>query len=271
VVPDQEGSSAIRAAVVVGNGAPPTRGQMLDRLRTILPPHAVPEKIELRTHLPELPEAEPPTTESFLRCLGQAPDPRERPEGEALPRVTVVSGLPRSGTSMMMQMLAAAGIESFSDGKRSADESNPKGYFESELVKQLGHKNDWVPQCEGRAVKIVAQLIPYLPQRLEYRIIFMDRDIEEILESQSKMLARLKVVGGNLEHDRLAQVFQKQVQFAFNLMNLHKTPVLKVSYADAVSDPAPVAERVAEFLGGGLDVAAMAAAVDPTLYRERKA
>lgn len=228
-------------------------------------------KEELRSHLPELPKEDPMTSETFLRCLGQGPDPRERTaREEQSATVTVVSGLPRSGTSMMMQMLAAAGIEPFSDEKRSADESNPKGYFESELVKQIAHKNDWVPQCEGHVVKIVAQLIPYLPQRLDYRVIFMDRAIHEILESQRKMLTRLGNAGGDIETERLAQVFQRQVQFALSLLKVHKIPVLVVPYAHATENPASIAERVAEFLGGEYDINAMTAAVDPTLYHERK-
>jgi hypothetical protein len=84
------------------------------------------------------------------------------------------------------------------------------------------------------------------------------------------MLARLDKAGGDIESDRLAEVFQRQVQFALSLMKLHKVPVLVVPYEDAIEDPASIAERVAEFLVGGFDVEAMAAAVDPALYRERK-
>jgi tetratricopeptide (TPR) repeat protein len=227
---------------------------------------------ELREQLPELPREDPMTSETFLRCLAHPPDRQEREKREAAEQVvTVVSGLPRSGTSMMMQMLAATGIEPFSDGKRSADENNPKGYYEAELVKQISHKNTWVPDCAGHVVKIVAQLIPYLPQQLKYRVIFMDRPIEEVLNSQQKMLDRLGESGGNIEPERLGETFRKQVEFAFGLMNAHGVPVLKVPYGDAIADPADVAARVAEFLGGDLDVDAMAAAVDPKLYRERKA
>ncbi len=226
---------------------------------------------ELRAHLPELPKEDPMVSEIFLRCLGQAPDPQERTlRDEQETTVTIVSGLPRSGTSMMMQMLIAAGIEPFSDNQRGADESNPKGYYESELAKQIAHKNNWIPQCEDHVVKIVAQLIPYLPQRLKYKVIFMDRAIEEILKSQRKMLERLETPGGDIEDDRLGEIFEKQMQFAFNLMKLHQVPVLKVSYTDTITNPAEVSDRVAEFLGGGLDIGVMAAVVDPSLYRERE-
>jgi hypothetical protein len=226
---------------------------------------------ELRERLPQLRKEDPMTAETFFRCLDQPPDPRERAaRTERSKMVIVVSGLPRSGTSMMMQMLAAAGLEPFSDDKRAADENNPKGYYEAEAVKRIARENDWVPQCEGHAVKIVAQLIPYLPQRLNYRVIFMDRSIDEILESQRKMLARLETRGGDIESDRLAAVFKRHVQFAFKVLKQHGVPVLTVSYAEAIADPTSLAERVAEFLGGDLDARAMAAAIDPKLYRERR-
>jgi predicted AlkP superfamily phosphohydrolase/phosphomutase/tetratricopeptide (TPR) repeat protein len=226
---------------------------------------------EIRAELPELPKEDPMTSETFLRCLALPPDSFERQaKEEQTETVTVVSGLPRSGTSMMMQMLAAAGIEPFSDGERVADENNPKGYYEAELVKQIAHKNDWVPQCAGHVVKVVAQLIPYLPQRLDYRVIFMDRPIEEVLVSQRKMIARLGTEGADLEEERLAETFARQVQYAMGLLKAHGVPVLVVPYRDAIEDPGSVAQRVAEFLGGDLDANVMAAAVDPSLYRERK-
>lgn len=230
------------------------------------------EASELRDHLPELPPEEFENTEAFVRCLAQAPTRSEAAkESPDQATVTIVSGLPRSGTSVMMQMLAAAGVQPVTDGDRAADESNPKGYFESKRVKKLAHENDWLKQCDGKVVKVVAPLIPYLPQNVQYRVIFMERDIAEILESQDKMLERLNRPGGKLDDERLASVFNQQVQFAFNLMALHKVPVLRVLYSDTVSDPASSAAKVAEFLEADLDITAMAAVVDPTLYRQRVA
>ena len=170
-----------------------------------------------------------------------------------------------------MQMLAAAGVQPVTDGERGADESNPKGYFESERVKKLAHENDWLEQCDGRVVKVVAPLIPYLPQNVRYRVIFMEREMSEIIGSQDKMLERLNRPGGKLDDERFAFVFNQQVQFAFNLMALHKVPSLRVDYSQVISDPVSTAERVAEFLESDLDIAAMAAVVDPTLYRQRVA
>ena len=230
------------------------------------------EASDIRDELPELPPEEFENTEAFVRCLAQAPmssDGADESDDQAT--VTIVSGLPRSGTSVMMQMLLAAGVQPVTDGERAADESNPKGYFESARVKKLAHENDWLKQCDGQVVKVVAPLIPYLPQNVKYRVIFMDREISEILESQEKMLERLDRPGGKLEDERLAFVFNQQVQFAFNLIALHKVPSLRVDYAQVISDPVLAAGKVAEFLESDLDIEAMAAVVDPTLYRQRVA
>ena len=148
---------------------------------------------------------------------------------------------------MMMQMLAAGGIELFTDNKREADESNSKGYFEAELVKKLAHKNDWLEQCDGRVVKVVVELLPYLPQHVRYRVIFMEREIGEVLESQDRMLELLNRRGAKLEHERLAFVFNRHTQYALNLVALHKVPVLRVVYGDAISDPSSTAAPAGPF------------------------
>ncbi|MEM9410404.1 MAG: alkaline phosphatase family protein, partial [Planctomycetota bacterium] len=138
----------------------------------------------------------------FIRCLAQ---PRQvgvlaidQTETEALDEIIIVTGLPRSGTSMMMQMLTAGGLTSFTDNVRDADESNPKGYFESEKVKKLPYVNHWLGDCNGKVLKVVAPLISYLPQKFNYRVILMIRDIGEVVESQEKMLQRLQRSGGDL-------------------------------------------------------------------------
>ena len=105
--------------------------------------------------------------------------------------ITIVSGLPRSGTSMMMQMLKQGGIEILTDKIRQNDVNNPRGYYELEKVKELPKDNTWLPEAEGKGVKIIVQLLQYLLPGFEYRIIFMQRDIKEILRSQKKMLENL--------------------------------------------------------------------------------
>ncbi|MCZ6697350.1 MAG: hypothetical protein O7D94_00275 [Planctomycetota bacterium] len=185
------------------------------------------------------------------------------------PGIASLSGLVSSST-FTLTMLGAAGIEPSTERARTADESNPKGYVEADVVKQLGRKNEWVEQGDGHVVKVVAQLTPYLPQKLEYRVIFMDRDIEEILRSPAKMLEQMGEQGGNIGDEQLAKVFQQQLHYRLNVMARQMVLVLKVAYADVISDPSAAARQVAEFMGNDLDAKAMASAVDPSLYRQRK-
>jgi len=126
--------------------------------------------------------------------------------------ITVVSGLPRSGTSMMMQMLAAAGREPLTDGKRAADPDNPIGYFEFEKTLELAKDVSWLSQARGKVVKIVAQLIPLLPPGEHYQVIFMDRELSEVIASQKAMLVRKRRRGAELEESRLMTTYREQLR-----------------------------------------------------------
>ncbi len=181
--------------------------------------------------------------------------------------ITIVSGLPRSGTSMMMQMLAAGGLTAFTDARREADESNPRGYFEHNRVKALAKDSTWLPEADGMAVKVVAPLLRYLPAGPTYRIVFMERDIEEILQSQSTMLAR----DGRTSADRevLRRAYERQVAEAQAWAARQKrTEFMAIAYQDVLADAAAATARVNSFLGGSLNESAMAEAVDPSLHRE---
>jgi len=222
-------------------------------------------------HLPELPDLK--RTSTTRRPLAAPParstDAPAAPDTQ--PFVTVVSGLPRSGTSMMMQMLAAGGLPVMADEIRQADENNPRGYFELEKVKTLGADNGWVEEARGKVIKVVAPLVPHLPQACAYRMVFMHRDLDEVVASQSSMLRRLEREGGRLTESRLKEALARQVQRVKGLLAAHEVPVLTVDYAEALERPAEVASRVAEFLGVELDQAAMRRAIDPALHRERSA
>lgn len=185
--------------------------------------------------------------------------------------VVVTSGLPRSGTSMMMQMLAAGGIEVISDGERAADESNPRGYYELQKVRALPKDNAWMDEAAGKAIKVIANLLPAMKPDLKYKVIFMWRDMEEILRSQDAMLKRTGHEG-NREFDTLARTFNRQLQRITKWLSGNEhIDAFHVSYAEAVADPASAAKEVNAFLGGHLDEAAMAASVRPELHREKKA
>jgi predicted AlkP superfamily phosphohydrolase/phosphomutase/tetratricopeptide (TPR) repeat protein len=184
--------------------------------------------------------------------------------------IVVVSGLPRSGTSMMMQMLDRGGVPVFTDGVRGADESNPKGYYEHEAVKALMRHQQFLGQAEGKAVKVVSHLIRHLPARYRYKVVFMERELDEVLRSQHRMLMH----EGKAKEDtiplRLAEAFRQNLdQVRAWLPEQANFEVLYVRHADVIRDPAAQAERVSAFLGGRLDTAAMAAVVDPSLHRQK--
>jgi hypothetical protein len=184
--------------------------------------------------------------------------------------ITIVSGLPRSGTSLMMQMLAAGGLKVLSDGERRADTDNPKGYLEWERIKQLPKDPSVIADAEGRVVKVISQLILSLPDGYEYRVIFMQRPMPEVLKSQEEMLKRRGTVevGGN--SSQLAELFQRHVLEVNKwLAGKSNAKVLRVHYHRVLREPQTVAEEVAGFLGIPLDVQAMVGQVDGSLYRNR--
>ena len=182
--------------------------------------------------------------------------------------VTVVTGLPRSGTSMLMQMLAAGGIPALSDGQRQADDDNPRGYYEFEPVKRLQKDSSWLSEAQGKAVKIIAQLLPNLPP-LNFRLIFMDRDLDEVVRSQRRMLQRSGRQGGTLADSQLSDVYAKQLSALGKVLRRGRIPVLRISHRQCIEDPSTVAGEVNRFLGGKLDCTAMTVAVDRNLYRQR--
>lgn len=182
--------------------------------------------------------------------------------------VIVVSGLPRSGTSLMMQMLQSGGIEIVTDKIREADADNPRGYMEYEAVKDLNSDKSWLPTVRGKAVKIISMLLFELPPTERYRIIFMERDMDEVLASQEAMLKRLNRLGA--PRDKMADAFGVHLDNLDEWLGKHPNmSVLKVNYKNLVSEPEVEAKRVAEFLGDSLDIIKMASAVDPKLYRNR--
>jgi LPS sulfotransferase NodH len=184
--------------------------------------------------------------------------------------ITVVSGLPRSGTSMMMQMLAAGGISPMTDEVRAADSDNPRGYYELEKVKHLRQDHTWLKDAVGKAVKIVHLLLMELPADRDYRVILMQRDLEEVLRSQATMLERSVRSGAAMEPERLTQVYANQLTNVRRwLAERSCFKVLEVNYREVLAEPAAVLARVNHFLGGGLDLEAMQCAIDPALYRNR--
>ncbi len=183
--------------------------------------------------------------------------------------ILIVSGLPRSGTSLMMQMLDNGGVPVVTDRLRSADTDNPRGYYEFEQVKTIKRDQSWLPALRGKAVKMVSQLLYDLPPGEAYRILFMERDTDEMLASQEKMLARLGRPAAPRDAIKRAYATHLERLYEWLAVQAHMA-VLRVSYNDLVERPRVSAERVAQFLGGKPDVEGMVRTVDPTLYRNRK-
>jgi tetratricopeptide (TPR) repeat protein len=197
--------------------------------------------------------------------------------------ITVVTGLPRSGTSLMMQILQAAGIPPFTDNERQPDESNKRGYYEHAKVTTLRSNRDrsWVDEAKGMAVKVVTPLLSTLPiklrkpgsepEPLHYRILFMERDMEEILHSQDKMLRRLgKSRRASEETADISKVYRQQERHAKNWCARLGIHAMEVSFQALVHRPDEILPRLADFLGGNDKLLAMRACIDPALHRIRK-
>jgi hypothetical protein len=185
--------------------------------------------------------------------------------------ITIVSGLPRSGTSMMMKMLEAGGIPVLVDNIRTADEDNPKGYYEFERVKQIESDRVWLPEAKGKVVKMISELLKHLPADYTYKIVFMRRKIEETLASQKQMLIRRGEPTDKVSDDKMTELFHKHlVRLSAWIEKQPNIGILYVDYSDVMANPAKEAKKINEFLGGGLNLEAMAGVADPKLYRQRK-
>jgi hypothetical protein len=198
--------------------------------------------------------------QSFLRRLR-----RGRP-------IVVVSGLPRSGTSMAMRMLDAGGMGVLTDGLRAADPSNPHGYYELERVKELDKGGDvaWLADARGRAVKIISLLLTYLPESYDYQVIFMRRDLDEIVASQNEMLEARGEARG-VEDARLKALYVEHLSQVERFLSRRGCfSALDVPYPRVIAAPRAEAARINAFLGAGLDVERMATVADRTLYRNRR-
>ena len=181
--------------------------------------------------------------------------------------IVVVSGVPRSGTSMMMQALAAGGISVLTDGTRVADADNVNGYFELESVKRMGRgESAFLVEAGARAIKVIHTLLPQLPLAFKYRVVFMMRDLDEVIRSQKRMLERKAKATVPLSESALKAVLEKQRESALAwARDQPEIEMLLIGHGEAITRPVEAMSLVNDFLGGALDVAAMAGVVDPAL------
>ncbi|MCA9062014.1 MAG: thioredoxin, partial [Planctomycetaceae bacterium] len=153
------------------------------------------------------------------------------------PFITVVSGLPRSGTSMMMRMLAAGGLAPLTDELRTPDDDNPNGYYEFEDVKSVAEDASWLDRAVGGSVKMVYSLLRHLPTDREYRVVFMRRNTDEILQSQKKMLER-NGISTDIPDDQMRAMFDRELrQFYAWVPQQSHLKLVNVSYNDLLADP----------------------------------
>ena len=185
--------------------------------------------------------------------------------------IIVVSGLPRSGTSMMMKVLEAGGLEIVTDNIRKADDDNPRGYYEFEKVKKLKQDASWLDDCSGKVIKVISQLLYDLPGDKYYKILFLRRKMGEILASQKVMLERLGRVGAGISDEKMAEKFQGHLVKVENwLQKQDNMDVLFLSYNEIMEGPSTHFSLVNSFLAGVLNEKKMADSVDVSLYRQRE-
>lgn len=202
-----------------------------------------------------------------MKTLFRLFDPRK-----PSPPVTVVSGLPRSGTSMMMKILEAGGMPPLTDELRAPDDDNPKGYYELERAKKLKEGDrDWLPEAQGKVVKVISALLMDLPPGYVYQVIFMRRPMPEILASQRKMMINREQNPDEVTDEQLARLYEKHLNTVVDwLKEQPHFSVFYVDYTQMVREPARVLPLINAFLGNTLEVAKMQAVIDPGLYRQRK-
>ena len=182
-----------------------------------------------------------------------------------MPEILVITGLPRSGTSLMMQIIAQSHIPVLSDGKRAKDISNPQGYFELEAVKRIARDNSFLDDAVGKAVKIVAPLPVFLSLKHRYRVVFVRRDMDEILRSQEVMLGKDQ----RAEREKFRAIFASHLEKTHRFLTDNAIPFLEVNYNGLVKDPETELVRLIAFCNLRTDLEVLAGVVRPELYRNR--
>ncbi len=185
--------------------------------------------------------------------------------------IIIVSGLPRSGTSMLMKMLEAGGLEILTDEIRKADMDNPKGYYEFERVKKLETDKEWLFEAKGKVIKAVSMLLKHLPINYHYKIIFSQRNIQEILLSQKQMLIRRGEPTDKISDKELAGIYEKHLCQVRKWLSCQPGfEVLYVNYNNILTDPHRYCKEINKFLDRDSNVERMANVIDKSLYRQQQ-
>jgi len=171
---------------------------------------------------------------------------------------------------MMMKMLAEGGLEIVTDALRTADDDNPNGYFEFEPVKQLTQGNDkWLEEARGKAVKIISALLEHLPTSFHYKVIFMERSLQEVLASQKKMLLN-RSEESSISDSEMEEKLKKHVaDVKYWLARQPSIDVLYVDYGKMLSSPEAYCRHIADFIGIPVNIEKMQSVPNQNLYRNR--
>lgn len=187
--------------------------------------------------------------------------------------IIIVSGLPRSGTSMLMKMLESGGVKIVTDSMRTADDDNPKGYYEFEKVKQLdkGQDKSWLIEFRGQAIKIISFFLKDLPNNNNYKIIFIERNLQEVIASQNKMLVHRGEAVDPAGDEKMIRNFENHLnKVKYMLSHEPHFNALFINHQMLLKNPTEQVEKICQFLGGHLDKEKMVGVIDPTLYRNRQ-
>ncbi len=179
--------------------------------------------------------------------------------------ITIVTGIPRSGTSLMMQLFEAAEVSICSDAIRQHDENNPKGYYELEAVKGIVKSNSFLKDVDGKVIKIVAPLVQFIDLSLDYRVVFMLRDLDEVVQSQEKMVQKDQ----QDQKEKFKTMYALHIEKSRQFLKSHQIPFIEIQHRELVSNPKAVLPKLMEFCGWSVSIETLLAVVDPSLYRNR--
>ena len=179
--------------------------------------------------------------------------------------IIVVTGLPRSGTSLMMQILAKSNLPILSDGKRESDINNPEGYYELEAVKGIVRDNSFLNEAKGKVVKIVAPLPTFMNKNLKYKVVFMRRDMDQILRSQEKMLEKDQAS----EREKFRTIYEFHLKKTYQFFKDNSIPFIDINYSKLIEQPEVELAILKDFCSLNCDVNDLIEVVKPELYRNK--
>jgi hypothetical protein len=180
--------------------------------------------------------------------------------------ITLITGIPRSGTSLMMQLFKAANAEIATDAIRTEDENNPKGYFELEAVKGIVKNNQFLKDLDGKTIKIVAPLITFIDLSLEYRVVFMIRDLDEVLQSQGKMLGKDQ----QDQQEKFRAIYSLHVEKSRQFLRANNISFIEIQHRELLEDPETTLQHLIDFCSWKTPIDELKTVIDQSLYRNRK-